>query len=98
MELFILMLSGAILIMFIIMFVFVIKTWNLHKEILHSGGYPTVSYFRAKRDAIEVIEGRTPWDYEINEIIEILSRHRDDPEATELVQRLTALVNKSDNK
>lgn len=84
--------------MFIIIFVFVIKTWNLHKEILSSGGYPTVRRSRAKRDATEIIEGRTPWDYDKNEIIEILSHYPDDPEAVELSQRLTARNNESDRK
>jgi hypothetical protein len=83
-------LSIVILIMFVIMFVFVIRIWNFQQEILHSGGYPAVICSRAKRDARAVLSRRVPWDYEIDEIIEILSRYPDDPEASDLVQRLTA--------
>ena len=77
-------------VMFIIMFVVVIKIWNLQKEILDSGGYPTVSYARSKRDAGEILAGRAPWDYDINQVIQILSRYPDDPEAAELMRRLAA--------
>lgn len=80
----------AILIMFVIMFVIVIKIRSLQKEILDSGGYPSVSYTRAIRDAAYILAGRSPWDYKKDEIIEILSRYPDDPEATELARRLTA--------
>lgn len=86
------------LVMFITIFVVVIKIWNLQKEILHSGGYPTVSYTRSKRDAEEILAGRAPWDYDINEIIKILSRYSDDPEAVALTQRLIARNNESGKK
>ncbi len=85
-------------VMFIIMFVVVMRIWNLQQEILRSGGYPTVSYSRSKRDAAEILAGRAPWDYNMNEIIEILSRYPDDPEAVNLVQRLTARKNESGSK
>ena len=85
-------------VMFIVMFVVVIKIWNLQKEILHSGGYPTVSYARSKRDATEILAGRAPWDYNINEVIEILSRYPDDREATELTQRLITRNSEAEKK
>ncbi|MDP3879796.1 MAG: hypothetical protein Q8Q07_05770 [Dehalococcoidales bacterium] len=84
--------------MFITMFVVVIKIWNFQKAILRSGGYPTVSYSRAKRDAALILEGVAPWDYNMNEIIEILSRYPGDPEADDLTQRLIARKNESDRK
>ncbi|OGN90697.1 MAG: hypothetical protein A2158_02410 [Chloroflexi bacterium RBG_13_46_14] len=82
--------SLVVLVMFIIMFVFVIRIWNFHQEILRSGGYPTLMYSRAKRDATSILEGRVPWDFEKDEIIQILSRYPDNPEAVDLVQRLVA--------
>ena len=66
-------LNIVILIMFITMFVFVIRIWNFQQEILHSGGYPSVVYSRARRDATAVLSSRVPWDYDIDEIIEIKS-------------------------
>jgi hypothetical protein len=82
--------SLVVMVMFIIMFVFVLKIWNFHQEILRSGGYPTLICSRAKRDAALILEGRVPWDYEKDEIIEILSRYPDDPEAAGLVKHLIA--------
>ena len=86
----------VVLVMFIIMFVYVLRIWHFHQQILHSGGYPTLTYSRAKRDANSILEGRAPWDYEKDEIIKILSRYPDNPEAADLVQRLIARENKSD--
>jgi len=83
----------VVLVMFVIIFVVVLKIWNFQQEILRSGGYPTLVNSRAKRDATSILEGRTPWDYEIDEIIEILSRYPDDPEAADLAQRLIAQKN-----
>jgi hypothetical protein len=91
MEVISIVLSLVVLVMFIIMFVFVLKIWNFHQEILHSGGYPDLTKTRAKRDAVSILEGRVSWDYEKDEIIEILSHYPDDPEATDLVQRLVAI-------
>lgn len=83
----------ASIVMFIIMFVVVIRIWNFHQEILRSGGYPTVSYHRAKRDAALILAGRAPWDYQTDEALEILSRYPDDLETAELTQRLIAQKN-----
>ena len=86
----------ALLVMFIIMFVFILRIWNFHQEVLRSGGYPTLTSSRAKRDANSILEGRAPWDYDKDEIIEILSRYPDDPVAADLVQRLIAQKNEVD--
>jgi len=98
MEVVSVIISLVVLVMFIIMFVFVLKIWNFHQELLRSGGYPTLTYSRAKRDATSILEGRAPWDYEKDEIIEILSRYPDDPETAGLVQRLTAQKTEVDKK
>ena len=90
-------LNIVILIMFITMFVFVIRIWNFQQEILHSGGYPSVVYSRARRDATAVLSSRVPWDYDIDEIIEILSRYPDDPDASSLIERLVARKNELNN-
>jgi hypothetical protein len=96
MEIISIVLSLVVLIMFIIMFVFVLRIWNFHQEILRSGGYPTLTKSRVKRDAVSILEGRVLWDYEKDEIIEILSRYTDDPEAADLFQRLVAQANEVD--
>ena len=83
--------------MLIIMFVFVLRIWNFHQEILRSGGYPTLTKSRVKRDAVSILEGRVPWDYEKDEIIKILSRYPDDREAADLVQRLVAREKETGN-
>jgi hypothetical protein len=93
-----LIISLALLVMFIIMFVVVIRIWNLLQEILRSGGFPTISFSRARRDANEILEGRTGWDYDIDETIEILSRYPDDPEASNLTQHLIDKKNEPDGK
>jgi len=97
MEVISIVLSLVVLVMFIIMFVFVLRIWNFHQEILRSGGYPTLTKSRVKRDAVSILEGRVPWDYEMDEIIEILSHYPDDPEAADLVQRLVTRKNETDN-
>ena len=96
MEIISIVLSLVVLIMFIIMFVFVLRIWNFHQEILRSGGYPTLTKSRVKRDAVSILEGRVLWDYEKDEIIEILSNCPDDPEAADLFQRLVAQANEVD--
>jgi hypothetical protein len=88
----------VVLVMFIIMFVYVLRIWHFHQQILHSGGYPALTYSRAKRDANSILEGRAPWDFENDEIIEILSHYPDNPEAADLVHRLTAQKNEVDKK
>ena len=83
-----LILGIAGLIMFVVIFILVIRIWNFQQEVFNSGGYPTVSSSRAKRDASLILDGRAAWDYKPDEIIAILSRYPDDPEAAELRGRL----------
>jgi hypothetical protein len=83
------LLSLAVLVMFIITFVVVIRIWNFHQEVLQSGGYPTVTYSRAKQEANHMLsENGVIFPEKIDEIINILSRYPDDLEASNLVQRL----------
>jgi hypothetical protein len=96
MEVVSVVISLVVLVMFIIMFVFVMRIWNFHQEILRSGGYPTLRKSRAIRDGTSLLEGRVAWDYEKDEIIEILSRYPDDPEAADIVQRLAVRKNEVD--
>lgn len=85
------LLSLAGLIMFIIMFVVVLKIWNFHQEVLKSGGYPTVTFSRSKQEATDFLnENIVLFPDQVNDIIAVLSRYPDDPEVTGLVQRLKA--------
>lgn len=94
-----LILSIAMLVMFIIMFIKVIEIRQFQKEILESGGYPTVMYYRAKQEAREILAETYVFSTDrVDELIRMLSELPHDPEAASLIQSLNQMKEAESNR